>query len=542
MKTLLCLVILFQSAALGVAAPATQFSASGRNGAVAAGNAASVATGLEILQRGGNAADAAVAAMLVQTVVESRVFCFSGEVVALAHRASDRSTEMIAGVGEAPALATREYFAARGGIPGARSPETAAVPGALGAFVTLLERQGTMTFTEVSAASLALLDRHAEPWQAAMARTLRLLIAAEQGAASRKEGLAKVADCFYRGQVAREIDAWSRKSGGLLRYEDFAAHTTIVEAPLAIEYRGRTVLKGGPWCQGPVLLQTLRLLDGLEFRPLDPLKPDYIHLVAEALKLSLADRDAYYGDPRFVSVPLKALLSPEYAAERRKLIDPKKASAVWNPGRPLPELPAPMVPPTVKRVTDKIGDTTVCMTADRHGNVIVVTPSGWGGVVAGETGVILASRLRSFNTWAGHPNCIAPGKRPRITLSPTLVLFQGKPVLGVSVEGGDWQDQTSLQVVLDSLVFDMAPADAVASPRWGTRHHIRSFDGAPFFPASLILTPRFDQKIAEELRRRGHRIEAEGEIVGNPAAMRINADGQIDIAADPYRTHHVGAY
>ena len=229
-----------------------------------------------------------------------------------------------------------------------------------------------------------------------------------------------------------------------------ATHVTRVEEPVTAEYRGHAVYKCGPWTQGPYLLQTLQLLEGFDLAAMGHNRPETIHVTLEAMKLGFADRDVYYADPLFVDVPVASLLSRGYAETRRALIDRQHASLEQRPGDP--RQGRPLLGEIEKRrgLAGPVSDTTTCTTADRWGNVVVATPSGWSGVQAGETGIWLGTRLQSFNTWEGHPNCIVPGKRPRITLTPTLVLKQGKPVLAVSVAGGDGQDQAGLQAVLQS--------------------------------------------------------------------------------------------
>jgi gamma-glutamyltranspeptidase/glutathione hydrolase len=277
-----------------------------------------------------------------------------------------------------------------------------------------------------------------------------------------------VADYFYRGPIAREIDAWSRANGGLIRYSDLATHVTRIEEPASATYRGHTVYKCGVWNQGPYLLQTLQLLEGFDVKSLGHNRPDAIHLTVEAMKLALADRDVYYADPLFEDVPLRELLSPKYVAMRRPLIDMKQASLVQRPGDPRGGKALLDAADARRGLGGPANDTTTCVVADGQGNVVAATPSGFSGPVIGDTGIWLGSRLQSFNIWEGHPNCIQPGKRPRITLTPTLVLKDDKPVIAVSVAGGDLQDQVTLQVLLNVIDFGLKPADAVTA-RGSTR-------------------------------------------------------------------------
>ena len=237
-------------------------------------------------------------------------------------------------------------------------------------------------------------------------------------AANRSRGLRLVADEFYRGSIARRIDAWSRSSGGLIRAVDLATHVTRVEEPLVVEYRGRSVYKCGAWTQGPCLLEALQILQGFDLGPLGHNSPRAVHLTVEAMKLGFADRDTYYADPLFAQVPIRELLDPEYAAKRRGLVDPAHASLSRRPGDPRAGKPRldPAADPAERHdrapaIASR--DTTTCVVVDRWGNMVAATPSGWSGVVAGDTGVWLGSRLQSFNLWPGHPNVIEPGKRPQ---------------------------------------------------------------------------------------------------------------------------------
>ena len=404
--------------------------AGGRHGAVVAGKAEAADAALQMLSRG-NAVDAAVSALLVLSVTDVQNFCFGGEVPIMVFDAKRNVIEVLSGQGAAPRLATVDYFEKHKGgrIPGPGDPTTAAVPAALDACLTALDRYGTLTFTETAQPALKLLEQQRSGWKADLAGTFRRLIEAEKASGGdRRRGLRLVADRFYRGPIAHEIDMWSRQRGGLLRFTDLATHVTRVEEPVVVEYRGYTIVKCGPWTQGPFLLQTLRLLEKFDLKAMGHNRPDYVHTLVEAMKLGLADRDTYYADPLFVDVPLPALLSPEYADLRRPLIDMEKASREQRPGDPRGNRALlGKIPENYRLPNGPIQDTTTCLVADRDGNVVAATPSGWDGVLAGHTGVVLGSRLRSFNTWRGHPNCIEPGKRPRITLTPTLVLRQGRP-------------------------------------------------------------------------------------------------------------------
>jgi gamma-glutamyltranspeptidase/glutathione hydrolase len=529
-------------AAADAVAQAGTWKASGHKGAVAAGGQEAVAAGMSVLQEGGNAADAAVATILALSVTDSTSFCIGGEVPIIVYDARRRVVEVLCGLGTAPRLATQAQFAKNGGIPG-RGIEPAAVPAAIDACLTALDRFGTRTFAQVATPTLQILDRHASSWHADLAKTLRRLIEAEGAApADRRRGLRLVADYFYRGPLAHEIDAWCRANGGLLRYTDLATHVTRVEEPAHTDYRGYTVYKCGVWTQGPYLLQTLRLLEGWDLKRMGHNQPDTIHATIEAMKLALADRDVYYADPLFVSVPIQELLSDRYTGVRRPLIDMKHCSLVQRPGDPR----------SGKALLDKVetragpggpaNDTTTCIVADAQGNVVAATPSGFSGVLVGTTGVRLGTRLQSFNNWRGHPNCIEPGKRPRITLTPTLVLKDGQPVLAVSVAGGDGQDQTTLQLLLNAIDFGMNPADAVTSPRFGTNHHLGSFRQTPPSLGSLLIYPAVGDKVIDDLKARGHKVSLARGPLWAPCMLSIDHQtGLIQVAGDPRARRHAAA-
>jgi len=543
-------VLLLAAFFLGRAAaaePADFWKASGSRGAVVAGGAEAADAAIEILAAGGNAVDAAVTAMLMLSVTDSGNFCFGGEVPIIVYDAGRDVVEVISGQGVAPRLATLEFFEKHKGgrIPGSGDPTTAAVPGALDAYLVALERYGTKTFAEVSRPALAVLDQHKRDWWPDLARSLRRLVKAESGSpGDRRRGLRLVADYFYRGPLARELDAWSRAHGGLIRFADLATHVTRIEDPISIQYRRYTVCKCSAWTQGPYLLETLRLLEGFDLKSMHPNTPAYVHLLVEAMKLALADRDTYYADPLLVDVPLDQLLSEGYAALRRPLVDLQRASLAQRAGDPRAGKPLLGTSPQAYRTpADPVQDTTTCLVADQWGNVVAATPSGWGGVLAGKTGVILGSRLRSLNTWRGHPNCIQPGKRPRITLTPSMVFKDGKPVAAVSVAGGDLQDQVSLQLLLGYIEFGLSPAEAVTAPRFATSHLVGSFNQPPPQPGSLSIYQSVGNHTIEALEARGHRVKIAKPPLAHPVMLTINQQtGWKEAAGDPKAGRHARAH
>ncbi|MEW6753194.1 MAG: gamma-glutamyltransferase [Candidatus Latescibacterota bacterium] len=526
--------------------------AASRTGVVAGGGAAAVAAGVEILAQGGNAADAAVTTILALNVTDHGDCSIGGEAPLLIWDAGRREVKVLCGQGRAPLSQEAIDWYMAHGIPAGPDIKMAPVPSFLDLCTTTLQHYGTKSFAEAAAPAIALLDAGSEPWQPKLAATLRKLVDTERRAAGDRRGkLQAVSDRFYGRpgappDIAADLEAYYIEKGGFLRRADLAAHVTTIEDPVTVEYRGYTVCKCGPWTQGPYLCQALRLLEGFDLQAMGHLSADYVHVVVEAIKLAMADRDAYYGDPAFADVPLAALLSDAYTAVRRPLIDLQCAAQEARPGDPYSL--QPLRPGGAYR--PGVGGTSTCVVADRWGNVVAATPSA--NVPpqerdGGRTGVTYGDRLHSLNTTPGHPNCIQPGKRPRITLSPTLVLQQGRPVLAISVKGGDRQDQTTLNLLLDYVDFGLLPESAVTAPRFITYHHQDSFDPNPdreqtFLKAgSLVLGERVSPQVRDELGRRGHRVETRSGPLGFPVMLQVDHhSGLLRAAGDPAAGRHAG--
>lgn len=518
-------------------------------GAIAGGGAPAVAAGARVLEEGGNAADAAVASILALQVTDHGQCSIGGEVPLLIYDSATREVSVFCGQGRAPLSQEAIDWYMKNGIPDG-DIKMAPVPSVVDLCATVLAERGTCSFEHVAEPTIKLLDAGDEIWHPRLAATLRKLIDSERATSgTREEGVRAAADRFYgrNGQpadVADALESYYQQNGGFLRKADLAAHTTTVEPPVSIDFHGYTICKCGPWTQGPFLCQTLRLLDTDDLGSMGRLTPDLIHRAIEAVKLAMADRDAYYGDPDFVDVPLTELLSEQYARIRRPLIDMNRASAEVRPGDP--RRMRPLAGPGA--FLPSVGGTTTCVVGDRWGNVVAATPSA--NVPAsprdgGPAGVTYGNRLRSFNTTPGHPNCIAPGKRPRITLTPTIVLKGDKPAAAVSVAGGDLQDQVTLCLLLDHITFGTNTADAVTSPRFATAHHEDSFDPNPNRaaafkdPVSLIVSEHMDRSVARELERRGHTVELRQKAVGHPVMLTVDpATGAYDAAGDPKAGRH----
>ncbi len=539
-----CNVFAFQADTIG-------WKASGKGGAVAAGGSDAVAAGIRLLQEGGNAADAAVATLLALSVTDYGWFAIGGEIPLLIFDARNQEVKVLCGVGRAPLDPKAIDWFYANGIPSRGSMKAAPVPGAVDLCITALRLYGTKTFEDAVKPTLAILDAGKEDWHPRLAVTLRKLVEAERNATgSREEKLIAARDRFYKGDVADELEAWYLATGAFLRKRDLAAHKTLVEDPVVVNYRGYTVYKCGPWTQGPMLCQTLRLLEGFDLKAMGHLSPDYIHVVTEALKLGFADRDEYYGDPLFADVPLDKLLADPYTLLRRPLIDMDRASLERRPGDPYSMRPVKgQATATDSHARIPVQDTTTCVVADRWGNVVAATPScNLLSNRPGPSGVNQGNRIRSLNTAPGHPNRVEPGKRPRITLTPTLVTKDGKPVLAISVAGGDLQDQTTLNVLLCHVEFGMLPSEAVTAPRFGTAHHQGSFDPNPDRPAAFVaagtlhVDPGIPEKAAGRLARRGHKIINAARPIAHPVMIHIDQHtGVIHAAGDPKAHRHAAA-
>ena len=372
-------------------------------------------------------------------------------------------------------------------------------------------------------------------------RTFRSMVEAEQNAKSngREAAIDAVRDYFYRGPGAKKIGQYCEENGCLLRESDINAFRAKVEEPLRTTYHGVEVYKVSYWSQSPVMLQNLNLLEGFELKDMGHNSPEYVHTVVEAMKLGYADRDAYYGDPDFSKIP-EQLIAKKYANLRRGLIDAKHASPDHRVGDP-ERMQAEASPEFAKaRLCCRNGehqDTTCVNVMDREGNLCSATPSGaWiPAMIAGDTGIPLTQRAQAFVLTPGHPNQIAPRKRPRITLTPTMALRNGEPWLAFSTPGGDSQDQTMLQVFLNVAEFGMQPQEAVEAPRFNSVAMYSSFDDHSDNPLGLQLESRFAESTLDDLGARGHELILQGDWQNpsSPAMIEYDAaNGVIKAGAD----------
>jgi gamma-glutamyltranspeptidase / glutathione hydrolase len=551
--------------------------------------------GMSVLERGGNAFDAAVAAGLVLQVVEPHLNGPGGEVPILAAPAGQGRVLVVNGQGPVPAAATIERFAGLGlGLIPGTGPLAACVPGAFGAWMLLLRDHGTLRLREVLepaiahaeagfpavpriGAAIAAVERmfreewtsSAEVWLAdgvpapggrlrnpALAATWRRLLAEAEAVAGDRDGQIEAAlAAFYEGFVAETIagflttaevmDVSGRRHRGLLDGDDLAGWRATVEEPVSVEHHGWTVCKTGPWGQGPVLLQQLRLLEEVDLVGMGLGSTAYVHTVAECAKLAFADREAWYGDPAAFDVPLDGLLDPAYAEYRRALVG-GEASLELRPGSPdgrAPRLPAAGLGPDEAEALagsgePTFGDTCHVDVVDRHGNLVAATPSGgWlqsSPVVPG-LGFCLGTRAQMLWLEEGLASSLRPGIRPRTTLSPSLALRDGEPTLAFGTPGGDGQDQWTLQFLLAHARFGLDLQEAIDAPTFLSEHFPSSFWPRRAWPGKLIVEARHDPATLEGLAGRGHLVE-----VAEPwsmsrtcAAGRDPATGFLVAAANP---------
>lgn len=572
---------------------------------VAAGSEYATEAGMRTSYHGGNAVDVGVATMFAASVTELSHFGLGGEAPILIRNKAGK-VFAIAGVGTMPKLATAEMFRTRrlrpfeilemdpGGLKGiipVAGLMPALVPGMVDAGLLALREFGTKSFNEIIAPAIELADGYAvdqmraqsfagsrpffDAWptskahfmpdghtpqvgeifrQPDTARTLRAMAAAEKKAlaagASRQGAIDAVRDYFYRGEIARKIGEFCKENNGLLRYEDMAAFKLSVEEPVSTTYRGYTVYKPGFWSQGPAMIEALNILEGYDVHSTPLNSAEYIHRADEALKLAYADRDTYYGDPKFSKIPMDVLLSKSYAAERRKEIT-EKASQEFLPGKingKIGKHPTETEMASL-RIDDALmaKDTTCVDAIDRDGMVFSATPSGaWmPSVIAGDTGIPLTQRAQQFVLVEGNPNELEGGKRPRVTLSPTIVTrADGKAYLAMSTPGGDNQDQALIQMFLNVVEFGLNAQQAVEAPRFQTRHLVSSFDNHAWNRGDLLLDERIPQSVAADLTARGHHVETRSRYANGaaPVMIKVLPSSIIEAGADPFYNRSAHAW
>ncbi len=496
-----------------------------RRGLVAAAHQFASDAGVEVLRHGGNAVDAAVAAAGVLMVVEPRNGHLGGDTFMLLHLANERRVVALNGSGAAPAAATPEFYRSRGGIP-QDGLLASTVPGTVSCWALALERYGTRSLGEVLEAAIG----YAE-WGVPVTERLHRLLSLDAptyrkfpdsarvflpdghvpavGGLFRQPGLAdsfrRIAtggrDEFYRGGLTDEMVRSATEHGGLFAREDFASHRTDEPAPLALDYRGYTVYEQPPVSQGIIVLLALNILNEFDLRSLGQGTAPSIHLLLESLKLAFEDRLRYLGDPDFVDIPLAMLLSADHAREQAQRIDPRHARPQMLPNAVQP-------------------DTTFLCTADEAGNMVSYIHSlfSGAGVVLGETGVLMNSRLLGFNLEEDHPNCLAPGKRPVHTLNAYVVHKDGEAVLVGGTPGAHWQVQTNLQILTNVLDFGLDLQSAIEAPRFTVGDQLDTGS------LTVKIESRVGERVIGELRELGHEIEVIGPWESGGAVQLIARD------------------
>lgn len=564
----------------------------GHRFAVSAGHELAALAAFEVLDAGGNAVDAGVAGILALGVLYSDQVSIAGVAPMLIHLAGTNETVTIAGVGGWPSGLDADAFIERhnGRIP--LGLQRAVVPAAPDACLQALERWGTFTFTDVAARAMALardgFARHpvmidylrtyaddyrqfpdnVDIWlpggevpavgsrlvQGDLARTLAFLCDEERAAGDdRLAGLAAVRKAFYRGDIASAIVAQHAAGDGMLGAADLANFRAEVAPAVEREYQlgGErfTVATCGAWCQGPTLHAALGIAEGWERDALVPGSAEYLHHVAETMKLAFADREGYLGDPAFVDVPLQAWLDPAYGAQQRARIDPRSAS----PGLPHPGA-IPGFTPYLSEVIhdhDPIrppADTSIVTAVDAHGNAFICTPSdtSWDTPVLPGTGLAVSSR--GAQSWAvhGHPSCLAPGKRPRLTPNPCLARADGRWIMPFGTPGGDTQVQANLQFLLTRFNHGLPLQDAIEAPRLMTHSHPDSFSPHGSKPGRVTVEGRIESEVCDELASRGHDVERVAgwtHGTGGVCAIHLDLDsGELTAGSDPRRMSRAMAW
>ena len=545
-------------------------------GVVASTHWIATAVGMGTLERGGNAFDAAVATAFTLQVVEPHLNGPGGDVPVILYDVKKGKPEIICGQGPAPAGATIAHYKREGldMVPGT-GLLAACIPGMFDSWMILLRDYGTMKLADVLTpaisyaehghplveranatiktveklfrehwpTSAAIYFRNGKPAETGQLFTNKVLAAtytrvlkeAESAGSDRVAQIEKARKVWSQGFVAEAIDKFCRTQkvmdtsgtphSGVLTGEDMAKWQATIEPPLTYDYGRYTVCKA-PWSQGPVTLQQLALLKGFNLDGTDVVGPDFIHLVVECSKLAYADREKFYGDPKFVDVPFSTLLSDAYNTERRKLVS-DKASLELRPGsvegfgaivklKPGAKLVAGMGAgePTVGRMGEVVGDTVHFDIVDKAGNMVTATPSGgWlqSSPVIPELGFCLGTRAQMFWLEEGHPASLEPGKRPRTTLSPTMALRDGDAYLAWGSPGGDQQDQWITQFFLRHVHAGMNLQEAIDAPAWHSEHFPISFWPRTARPGVLQIEKRVPKETRDELAKRGHIIEVEPE-------------------------------
>jgi len=555
---------------------------------IAAGHYLAAHAGFKILEGGGNAVDAGVASGIAMGVLQTDKVSFGGVAPLIVYLAKKKEIHCIDGLGVWPKAITPDFFQKFHGGKIPPNELRSVVPAAPDSWITALERFGTMTFGEVASAAIRFasegfpmyplmaefithnqasyerypaskkifLPKGKPPVpgelfvQADLGRTLQYMADVEK--ANKRKGrrlaLRAARDAFYKGDIAAAIVKHHQKVGGLMRMEDFAEFNVKFEPTVKAKFKGVEVHACGPWSQGPVLPMALNILKNDNLEALGHNSPEYIHVVTEALKLAFADRHQHFGDPNFIKVPMKGLISDKYAAHRRGMIN---AGRAW-PGMPpagdpatLTDLPDRWMTPAEPAEAPGPGDTTYTCCIDRHGNAFSATPSDGSNNSPVIPGVGLVCSGRGTQSWSDptHPCSVAPGKRPRLTPNPALAFKNGKVLMPFGTPGGDVQPQSMLQVFLNVNVFGMDAQAAIEAPRFANYSFPGSFEPHKYYPGRLYLEGRIPAAAGDVLKQLGHKVHWWDDytwLAGAPCTIVVDQKtGMLHGGADPRRPAYV---
>ena len=564
-------------------------------GVISSGHYLTSMAGMRILLNGGNAFDALVAAGIAAAVVEPIAsYSLAAEGVFMLYDSASGDLLSLSGQGTAPGKATAEFYKSQGFDriptgPGKDAHLSFTLPGIVDAYISMLKRYGSMPFDQILAPAIEyaeegipnyeyMLERLKsastpiqfdnyppggwdvffdnrqvpEPGsilvQTGLANTLRAMSDAAESL-DRIAGLNAARDVFYKGSVARTIVESSAKVGGILTMEDLANYSSEFGEPVSTTFEEHEILGHDSWTQGPMVQQTLNLLEHFDLKAMGHNSPEYIHTVSQALNLVFGDREAYYADPNYAEVPMDGLLSKEYASERVGLIDPERAFSgqasagdPWKYSNGVGSVPAgKAMTASGNGITDSSSHegTTHVSVLDDKGNMVNGTISGGAfakSVFFPELGCALSTRIEMFNCEEGHPNVVMPGKRPRTTLINYIAKKDGKPVMTIGCPGGDNQAQANVQLILNTMVFGMDPQQAVEAPRFASQNVENSFFPHTYLPGKLDLEPGIPESTADALRARGHEIGWAANCgLGATVSVRDQGTGNLSTGGDPRR-------